>query len=114
MERFRKRARKLRAAQTNAEARLWQALRGRRLARWKFRRQHPIDKYIVDFVTIEGKLIVEVDGVTHDAASEIAHDAARTELLEAFGYQVVRVSNVDVYENLGGVLDMIDLTLRPT
>jgi len=113
MERFRQRARKLRAAQTSAEARLWQALRGRRLARWKFRRQHPIDKYIVDFATVEGKLIVEVDGVTHGLPSEIARDAARTELLEAFGYHVVRVSNTDVYENLDGVLDMIDQTLRP-
>ncbi len=113
MERFRRRARKLRAAQTSAEARLWQALRGRRLAHWKFRRQHPIDKYIVDFVTIEGKLIVEVDGVTHGSANEVARDAARTELLEAFGYHVVRVTNVDLYENLGGVMDMIDQTLRP-
>jgi very-short-patch-repair endonuclease len=53
MQRFKKRARKLRASQTNAETRLWQALRGRRLAHWKFRRQHPINLYIVDFVTIE-------------------------------------------------------------
>ncbi|HEX3438932.1 MAG TPA: endonuclease domain-containing protein [Pseudolabrys sp.] len=113
MERFRQRARKLRAAQTNAEARLWQALRGRRLAQWKFRRQHPIDRYIVDFVTIEGKLIVEVDGATHSTAAELARDAERSHTLEAFGFHVVRVSNIDVYENLGGVLDMIDQTLRP-
>jgi very-short-patch-repair endonuclease len=113
MERFRQRARKLRASQTSAEARLWQALRGRRLAAWKFRRQHPIDKYVVDFVTIEGKLIVEVDGVTHGTAREIARDAGRTRLLEAFGFHVVRVSNIDVYENLDGVLEMIDQTLRP-
>ena len=113
MERFRQRARKLRASQTSAEARLWQALRGRRLARWKFRRQHPIDRYVVDFVSIEGKLIVEVDGVTHETDREIARDTERTRLLEAFGFNVVRVSNTDVYENLGGVLEMIDQTLRP-
>jgi very-short-patch-repair endonuclease len=113
MERFRQRARKLRASQTSAEARLWQALRGRRLAHWKFRRQHPIDKYVVDFVTIEGKLIVEVDGVTHGTTRELARDAEHTRLLEAFGFHVVRVSNTDVYENLGGVLEMIDQTLRP-
>jgi very-short-patch-repair endonuclease len=113
MERFRQRARKLRAAKTNAEGRLWQALRGRRLAEWKFRRQHPIDRYIVDFVTIEGKLIVEVDGATHSTAAEITHDAERSRILEAFGFHIVRVSNIDVYENLGGVLDMIDQTLRP-
>jgi very-short-patch-repair endonuclease len=114
MERFKQRARKLRASQTNAEARLWQALRGRRLAQWKFRRQHPIDKYIIDFVTIEGKLLVEVDGATHGTELEIARDAERTKLLEAFGFHVVRVSNIDVYENLDGVLEMIDQTLRPT
>jgi len=113
MERFRQRARKLRASQTSAEARFWQALRGRRLAHWKFRRQHPIDRYVVDFVTIEGKLIVEVDGVTHAAERELARDAERTRVLEAFGFHVVRVSNTDVYENLPGVLEMIDRTLRP-
>ena len=113
MERFRQRARKLRASQTSAEARLWQALRGRRLAHWKFRRQHPIDRYVVDFVSIEGKLIVEVDGVTHGTDREVARDTERTRLLEAFGFNVVRVSNTDVYENLGGVLEMIDQTLRP-
>jgi len=62
---------------------------------------------------MEGKLIVEVDGVTHGPAREITRDSARTKLLEAFGFHVVRVSNIDVYENLGGVLDMIDQTLRP-
>ncbi|MDP2411205.1 MAG: endonuclease domain-containing protein [Pseudolabrys sp.] len=114
MERFRNRARKLRVSQTSAEARLWQALRARRLARWKFRRQHPIGRYVVDFITIEGKLVVEVDGVTHAAPTEISRDAARTEFLEAFGFHVVRVSNIDVYENLDGVLEMIDRTLRPS
>jgi very-short-patch-repair endonuclease len=112
MERFRQRARKLRASRTSAEARLWQALRGRHLANWKFRRQHPIDRYVVDFVTMEGRLIVEVDGATHGSERELARDAERTRLLEAFGFHVVRVTNTDVYENLGGVLDMIDATLR--
>jgi len=91
---------------------LWQALRGRRLARWKFRRQHPIDRYIVDFVTVEGKMVVEVDGATHGSEDELRRDAERTRLLEAFGFHTVRVSNIDVYENLEGVLEMIDRTLR--
>jgi very-short-patch-repair endonuclease len=112
MERFRARARSLRASQTSAEAKLWQALRNRRLARWKFRRQHPIDRYVVDFVTLDGKLIVEVDGVTHSTPSEIKRDKARTEILEACGFLVVRVSNTDVYENLEGVLEMIETSLR--
>jgi very-short-patch-repair endonuclease len=112
MERFKARARSLRASQTSAEAKLWQALRNRRLARWKFRRQHPIDRYIVDFVTIDGKLIVEVDGVTHSSQAEIKRDQTRTQALEACGFLVVRVTNTDVYENLEGVLEMIDTSLR--
>lgn len=114
MERFKRRARKLRASQTNAEARLWQALRARRLAHWKFRRQHPLDRYIADFVTLEGKLIIEVDGATHSTPSELNRDAERTRILESLGFHVVRVTNTDVYDNLGGVLEMIDRTLHPT
>jgi very-short-patch-repair endonuclease len=113
MERFRRRARKLRTSQTSAEAKLWQALRGRRLARWKFRRQHPVDRFIVDFVTIDGHLIVEVDGATHSTAAETKYDGDRTSYLESLGFHIVRVSNADVYENLNGVLDMIIATLRP-
>ena len=112
MDKFKARARKLRESQTSAEAKLWQALRNRRLARWKFRRQHPIDRFIVDFVTIDGKLIVEVDGVTHAEPSELARDRARSDILQACGFLVVRVSNTDVYENLEGVLEMIESTLR--
>ncbi len=111
MDRFKARARTLRASQTSAEAKLWQALRNRRLARWKFRRQHPIDRYVFDFVTLDGKLIVEVDGVTHADPSEVARDKARSEVLEACGFLVVRVSNTDVYDNREGVLEMIESTV---
>ena len=114
MQRFAKRAKKLRASQTSAEFRLWQALRNRKLERWKFRRQHPIDRYVVDFVTLEGKLVVEVDGVTHTTAVAMKRDEQRTRALEALGFLVVRVSNIDVYENIDGVLEMIDRTLRPS
>ncbi|WP_440636070.1 endonuclease domain-containing protein [Bradyrhizobium sp. PUT101] len=112
MERFKSRARRLRESQTSAEAKLWQALRNRQLARWKFRRQHPIDRYVVDFVTLDRKLIIEVDGVTHSSPSEIERDDARTKLLESCGFLVLRVSNTDVYENLEGVLELIETSLR--
>ncbi|PJG51753.1 hypothetical protein CVM73_29205 [Bradyrhizobium forestalis] len=112
MERFKSRARRLRESQTSAEAKLWQALRNRQLARWKFRRQHPVDRYVVDFVTLDGKLIIEVDGVTHSSASEIERDEARTKVLESCGFLVIRVSNTDVYENLDGVLELIETSLR--
>jgi very-short-patch-repair endonuclease len=112
MDKFKARARNLRLSQTSAETKLWQALRNRRLARWKFRRQHSIDRYVVDFVTLDGKLIVEVDGVTHCELPELARDKARSDVLEACGFLIVRVSNTDVYDNLEGVLEMIESTLR--
>jgi very-short-patch-repair endonuclease len=111
MERFRKNARKLRAKQTSAEAKLWRVLRNRQLARWKFRRQHPIDRYVVDFVTVDGKLVVEVDGATHSTKTELARDAERTRVLESLGFNIVRVTNVDIYENVEGVQEMIAVTL---
>ncbi|MEZ2146546.1 DUF559 domain-containing protein [Bradyrhizobium sp. DN5] len=61
-------------------------------------------------MTLDGKLIIEVDGVTHSTASELDRDKRRTEALEACG--VVRVSNTDVYENLEGVLELIATSLR--
>jgi very-short-patch-repair endonuclease len=111
MERFIKRARALRASQTSAEAKLWYRLRGRRLARWKFRRQHPIDRYVVDFVSIEGKLVVEVDGATHGEPDEMARDKTRTRVLENCGFHVICFSNIDAYENIEGVLETIESTL---
>ena len=66
----------------------------------------------MDFVTLDGKLIVEVDGVTHAEPSELARDKVRSDVLEACGFLVVRVSNTDVYENLEGVLEMIETSLR--
>ena len=77
------------------------------MGRWKFRRQHPIARYIVDFVTLDGKLIVEVDGGTHATPDERARDENCTHELEARGFHVLRITNDDVYKNLDGVLDTI-------
>jgi very-short-patch-repair endonuclease len=107
MDRFKDRARQLRSASTDAEALLWRRLRNRQLARWKFRRQHPIDRYIVDFVTLDGRLIVEVDGATHGNGTEIARDQDRSRILEACGFCVLRVTNDDVRENIEGVVETI-------
>jgi very-short-patch-repair endonuclease len=90
---------------------LWRALRDRRLVGRKFRRQHPIDRYIVDFVSIGGKLIIEIDGATHSTAKELARDAERTRILESLAFHIVRVTNIDVYKNLDGVLEMVARTL---
>ncbi len=107
MNRFKSRSRALRAEDTAAEAILWRELRNRQLARWKFRRQHPIDRYIVDFVCLDAKLVIEVDGATHSTDDERARDASRTRELERLGFQVVRVTNTDVYKNLDGVLETV-------
>jgi very-short-patch-repair endonuclease len=68
---------------------------------------------VVDFVTLDGKLVVEVDGVTHGEPAESRRDKMRTRILEEYGFHVVRFSNIDVYENIEGVLEAIESTLRP-
>jgi very-short-patch-repair endonuclease len=99
------RARELRQPQTPAERRLWECLRDSRLAGYKFRRQHPIDRFIVDFYCAASRLIVEVDGESHVAQEE--YDAARTEWLEAHGYRVIRFTNLEVHQQLEGVVTTI-------
>jgi very-short-patch-repair endonuclease len=107
MNRFKSRSRALRTDQTAAEEILWRELRNRQLGRWKFRRQHPIKRYIVDFVSLDAKLVIEVDGATHSTDEERARDEERTRELQRLGFQVIRVTNTDVYKNLDGVLEAI-------
>lgn len=103
------RARELRRNQTDAEHRLWQALRARGFAGAKFRRQLPIGRYIVDFVCPSRRLIVELDGGQH--AAQVSRDEARSRTLAAHGYRVIRFWNNDVNENLPGVLAAIESAL---
>ncbi|MGH1589951.1 endonuclease domain-containing protein [Methylobacterium phyllosphaerae] len=97
----------LRRTQTSAEAKLWRVLRNRALNGWKFRWQHPIDRFIVDFACIEARLIVEVDGATHSTLLEITRDAARTEILESLGLALLRISNADIRAHPEGVRETI-------
>jgi very-short-patch-repair endonuclease len=97
----------LRKIATGAEAKLWAALRGSRLNGWKFRRQHPIDRFIADFVCLKAKLVVEVDGATHNNPAAHDRDVERTRIIESAGFQVIRVDNADIRENLDGVLESI-------
>lgn len=99
------RAKELRREMTAPEQRLWRILRDRRLAGLKFRRQFPIDVYIADFVCVEEKLVVEVDGMSHVGRFEF--DQRREGVLREAGWRVVRVTNDDVLQNLEGVLTMI-------
>ena len=103
----RKYAAQLRSNLTDAEAKLWQDLRGRRVQGYKFRRQHPIDDYVADFACISEKLIVEIDGETHSTEEELAYDVRRTKLLEGLGWQVIRFTNDEVYTDVDGVVEAI-------
>jgi len=95
---------------TDAERILWFRLRGRRLAGWKFKRQVPIDRFVVDFVCADGRPIVELDGSQH--AVRARQDKERTKTLEEMGYLVLRFWNNDVMRNLDGVLEEILNTLN--
>ncbi len=112
MSRSRDFARSLRRDHTSAEARLWRALRARQVANRKFRRQHPIEGFIVDFVCLDARLVIEVDGDTHCSPEQTSRDASRTRHLERCGFLVMRVTNEDVRANLDGVLDAIWLQLN--
>ena len=101
-----KRARELRHPQTPAEATLWRAIRNRNLG-YKFRRQYPIDRFIVDFYCARAKLCIELDGESHLDADQMEYDAARTEILEYLGRKVIRFTNNDVRYNLNAVVDEI-------
>jgi len=105
------RARNLRRNDTEAERRLWEAIRNRRLLGFKFVRQLPVGPYVADFACRECKLIVEVDGATHGSETELRYDEKRTAFLQAEGFRVMRCWNDDVFTNLEGVLDGILLRL---
>ena len=101
-----KRARAMRTEMTEPETRLWLQLRAKRFDAVKFRRQKVIqderNRYIVDFAANDPKLVVELDGDTH--AGRETYDAERTRFLERKGYRVLRFSNLEVMENIDGVL----------
>ena len=103
------RAKEMRENPTPAEAALWESLKSKNLGD-KFRRQHPVDEFIPDFVCLSKKLIVEVDGDIHD--HQLEQDEARTTVLESLGYKVIRFKNEKVLGNLESVLQEIKNTLE--
>ncbi|WP_368563366.1 endonuclease domain-containing protein [Pseudoxanthomonas sp. UTMC 1351] len=105
MDDLRRRARELRNAATEAENHLWQRLRLKQLAGFKFRRQVPIAGYIADFLCPEAKLIIELDGGQH--YDQIAYDERRTGVLQANGYHVLRYWNNDALVQTEAVLEDI-------
>lgn len=101
-------ARALRVEGTDAEKVLWRLLRGRRLDGWKFRRQHPVPPYILDFACLELKIAVEADGGQHNGS---LHDEQRAEFLAHLGWRVLRFWNNDILANPEGVAETIRVAL---
>ena len=101
---LRSHAKRMRSEQTPAEHRLWQILRAKRLGGYKFNRQVPIDGYIVDFVCLGKRLIIEADGGQH---SESDYDIRRDTYLKAQGFRILRFWNNDIFDNEEGVLTSI-------
>ena len=98
------RARELRQDLTLPERRAWDLLRGRRMLGLKFRRQHVIVGFIVDFYCSELRVVLELDGPGHDGVAQSEYDAARTAQLEARGLRVIRIANRDVSKDRLGRL----------
>jgi very-short-patch-repair endonuclease len=103
------RARALRKNLTDAEKLLWRHLRDRQLDGCKFRRQHPIGKFIVDFVCVEKKLVIEVDGGQH--AKKVEADLQRSEYLRKKGYSTLRFWNNEVLHETESVLEAVLLSM---
>ncbi|MDP1536030.1 MAG: endonuclease domain-containing protein [Burkholderiales bacterium] len=99
------RSRKLRSTLTNAEQLLWHHLRQKQIAGTKFRRQHPVGRYVVDFACLSARLAIEVDGGQH--AENAMRDRRRDAFLESRGFHVLRFWNNDVLGNIEGVVETI-------
>ena len=105
-------AKNLRKNDTDLENKLWYAIRNRQIDNHKFRRQHQIDNYIVDFVCVEKKLIIELDGSQHAFKDNVEYDKLRKVNLEKKGYRVLRFWNNEIFENFDGVCEKIWLSLQ--
>lgn len=100
-------ARDLRKNQTDSESILWNQIRGRKLGGLKFRRQHPIGPYVLDFFCLEANLGIELDGSVHQSEEQTLKDQQRTLWLEQNHIRVIRFTNSEVEHHLGDVLQKI-------
>lgn len=108
---LRDRARGMRKQPSMAERAIWRVVRNRQLGA-KFRRQLPIDRYIVDFACIEAKLVIEVDGRSHDVEAQRAYDETRLTQLNELGWRVLVVRDDDVLRDVLAVVEPIASALR--
>ena len=102
------RAREMRHESASTEAKLWKCLRNRQLGGFKFRRQHPLSRYIADFYCHEKKIVIELDGFVHSGKVNEEYDQARTNDLEELGIRVIRFLNSEVEKNIELVLRRIE------
>ena len=102
---FTERARELRKSQTDAEWKLWSRLRNRQLGGYKFRRQFAVGRYIVDFVCLERRIAIQLDGGQH--SEQDGYDPRRTKFLTAEGFEVLRFWNPIVFQETDAVLSTI-------
>ena len=102
--------RALRNNMSDAEQSLWNVLRGHRVSGLKFRRQYPFGKYIFDFVCLENKLVIEVDGGQH--GQQAVYDEIRTQELQAAGFCVLRFWNNEVLKEIESVKEKIGLVVQ--
>jgi very-short-patch-repair endonuclease len=109
-EALQERAKELRREQTPTEQRLWAKLRSKQLLGFKFRRQHPIGRFVVDFCCARNKLVIEIDGGSH--AAQVEYDDSRTAYLEERGYTVICFTNEQVQRQFDAVLDEIARVLN--
>lgn len=112
MSKNRDRAKDLRHSQTEAETVVWNQLRSRRFSGFKFRRQVPLGNYIVDFVCLDRRVIVELDGGQHNEPTQKTYDARRDLWLRGAGFEVLRFWNSDVFQEWEAMADRIWLTLH--
>ncbi len=100
-------ARKLRQDATDPEALMWACLRSRRVNKRKFRRQHPVPPYVLDFYCADLKLSIELDGGQHNTAEGKRHDKVREAFLRSLGIETLRFTNDEMMRNTDGVMNMI-------
>ncbi len=105
-------AKDLRNNPTPAEKILWQYLKKSQLNGLKFRRQQPIGKYIADFLCCSSKIIIELDGGQHNSDTNIEYDEKRDNFLKKEGYQVIRIWNNDIYDNIEGVMEYLNNEIK--
>jgi len=105
-------AQAMRSQSSSGEDRLWQELRRNQIEGKHFRRQHPIDRFIVDFYCGDAKLVIEVDGSIHD--DQVEQDAGRQATLEALGFRVLRFTNDEILADLPSVIERITSAVQQT